>query len=254
MMITGIYTITNSKNGRRYVGSAVNVHQRWQAHRFRLRNGIHENSYLQRSWKKHGEEVFVFECVQEVQDPTDLLRFEQEWIDRLWNEGLYNRRRVAANNLGVRHTEEAKARMSVAQKARAKNPTPGMLEGRKKIGLANTGRTASDETKAKMSAAQLGREVSQEFIEKMRVAAANRSEEHLAKIGEAKAGDFIVTIPDGEEIFVRNLTAFARAHGLTQSLLCKVSKGERKQHKGYRVRPADSEGSSRTSRFPSEAV
>lgn len=240
-MITGIYTITNSKNGRRYIGSAVNVHQRWQAHRFRLRNGIHENSFLQRSWKKHGEEAFVFECVQEVEETADLIRFEQDWIDRLWNEGLYNRRRNAANNLGINLTEETKARMSAAQKARAKNPTPGMIEGRKKVGLANTGRKASDETKKKMSAARLGREVSPEAIEKMKTAAANRSEEHLAKIGEAKAGNFIITTPDGEEVFVRNLTAFARAYGLTQSLLCKVSKGERKQHKGYKVRPAESD-------------
>lgn len=36
MKASGIYEITNLINGKRYVGSAVNMYRRWYAHRWHL--------------------------------------------------------------------------------------------------------------------------------------------------------------------------------------------------------------------------
>ncbi len=41
-MKAGIYQIRNSQNGKLYIGSAVNVRNRWVEHRKLLRKGAHK--------------------------------------------------------------------------------------------------------------------------------------------------------------------------------------------------------------------
>lgn len=60
-----IYTITNTKNGKRYIGSTTSISQRWRTHRWQLNKGIHANEHLQRAWNKHGKSAFTFETIHE---------------------------------------------------------------------------------------------------------------------------------------------------------------------------------------------
>ena len=62
----GIYKIINRKNGKYYVGSSVNIHERWNEHRRTLREGTHINPKLQASWKRNGEPKFDFVSVELV--------------------------------------------------------------------------------------------------------------------------------------------------------------------------------------------
>ncbi len=62
----GIYTITNTVNGKIYIGSSSDIEARWSEHTRKLRNGVHGNIYLQRSWVKYGEESFKFEVIERV--------------------------------------------------------------------------------------------------------------------------------------------------------------------------------------------
>jgi len=62
--ICGIYRITNTVNGKSYVGQSVDVKSRISHHRSELRNNRHENSYLQNAWNKYGEENFTFEILE----------------------------------------------------------------------------------------------------------------------------------------------------------------------------------------------
>lgn len=43
-METGIYTITNRLDGKRYVGSSKNFATRWRVHTSLLRRGKHHNA------------------------------------------------------------------------------------------------------------------------------------------------------------------------------------------------------------------
>ncbi len=64
MAISGIYKIVCNFTGKLYIGSSVDIETRWRLHKSRLRNNIHHNIYLQRSWNKYGESNFKFEIIE----------------------------------------------------------------------------------------------------------------------------------------------------------------------------------------------
>jgi group I intron endonuclease len=82
-MTCGIYKITNTIDGKVYIGSSVDVRGRFNSHRSDLRQNKHGNSKLQRAWKKHGEEAFVFEIIEECA-PGDVRDIEQRYLDELF--------------------------------------------------------------------------------------------------------------------------------------------------------------------------
>ncbi len=98
-MNSGIYIIENTKNGHRYVGSAVDLKDRFRCHRQRLCRGKHRNAHLQRAWNKYGEDAFEFE-VLEHWEPEFLISMEQWWMNMLHPE--YNIAPVAGSNLGMK--------------------------------------------------------------------------------------------------------------------------------------------------------
>jgi group I intron endonuclease len=69
-----IYQIKNKVNGKIYIGSTNNLNKRWNNHRSKLRNGEHENSYLQQAWNKYGEDAFEFSVLEEVNDDSRIER------------------------------------------------------------------------------------------------------------------------------------------------------------------------------------
>ena len=76
----GVYWIRCKRNGKIYVGSSVDLRERWDRHRRELRDKVHHNAHLQQAWDLYGAENFEFEILQHVEE-ADLLRVEQEWID-----------------------------------------------------------------------------------------------------------------------------------------------------------------------------
>ena len=131
-MKSGIYKITNIINGKFYIGSAVNIKARWGSHKSELRDNVHHNRHLQRSYNKRGLRVFKFEvlftCPKE-----DLIRIEQYCIDN--HKPKYNISPTAGNCLGVKHTVESKKNMSLAHigfkvKEETKEKIKNSLKGR----------------------------------------------------------------------------------------------------------------------------
>jgi len=112
---SGVYEILNITNGKRYVGSAVNLPRRKNDHWRRLRGNHHRNQYLQNAWNKYNEEALEFEVLEHL-EPEILVSFEQWWMNMLQPE--YNMCPVAGNSLGYTHTDEALANMSAAQKGK----------------------------------------------------------------------------------------------------------------------------------------
>lgn len=187
-MPSGIYQITNAVNGKRYIGSAVDLKRRRRDHLTRLHHNQHHNQHLQRAFDKHGEASFLFSVLEAVDDVSRLILREQYYLDTLNPE--YNICPTAGSPLGIRHTKEARARMSIA-KAGERNPNFGKrlsADQRKKISEALSGRPPSKErlakisgerspnygkhlsveTCAKMSMAHMGHVVSEETRQKLR--------------------------------------------------------------------------------------
>lgn len=147
-MRSGIYTIT-SPSGKQYVGCASDFAVRWGGHRSKLRRGIHVNPALQAAWNKYGEAAMVFEkiilCL-----PADLLRYEQMAMDSL--KPQYNIAKVAGRNTGLRHSDDAKARIAEFQRGQTRS-----AETRKKMGAAKKGLVRTDQHRANLSAACKGK-------------------------------------------------------------------------------------------------
>ena len=160
----GIYKITNKVNGKIYVGSSINVFNRWRVHKCCLINNEHHSILLQRAWNRHGEQNFVFEVVEEVSKKEKLIEREQHYLDVLKPE--YNICKIAGNTLGFKHSEEAKQKISAS------------LKGEKNH---NFGKHRSEEARQKLSEAQKG--------EKNHNFGKHRSEETKQKMSEAKKGE-----------------------------------------------------------------
>ena len=86
-LINGIYGIFSKSTGKCYVGMTRDMEGflgRWENHRAGLRHRKHDNSYLQRSYNKRGDEDFYF-MVLEILKKEDYLMPEREgfWINKL---------------------------------------------------------------------------------------------------------------------------------------------------------------------------
>lgn len=152
MSSSGIYTITCKANGKRYIGSAVNITLRWNSHKSHLNRNIHANAKLQNAWNKYGPDEFEFSVLELV--PRDsLLKIEQKWLDAedVFENG-FNINKVAGSRLGIKHTPETKAKMAAS--ARGKTHS---AEVRAKISAGNKGKIISDAQRAAIAAANARR-------------------------------------------------------------------------------------------------
>lgn len=109
-----IYKITNSVNGRLYIGSTVNYLRRRQTHKSQLRKNKHHSPLLQRSWNKYGEDKFIFEIIEEVDVSNDLLKREQYWIDKI--SPVLNCLKIVGSPLGRKTSDETKNKISIGIK------------------------------------------------------------------------------------------------------------------------------------------
>lgn len=122
--ICGIYKIENLVNGKIYIGSSVDISERWHRHSTDLRTNRHGNDYLQNAWNKHGEDNFKFEIIEYINDISILINREQYWIDQLnaCKRSIgYNLSPTAGSPYGFKHTDETKLKQS---KLQSKNRKP----------------------------------------------------------------------------------------------------------------------------------
>lgn len=112
-----VYAI-ECEDGRAYVGGSVGISARWKLHRSALNRGKHNNRLLQQAWTSLGEGAFTF-TVLEVVSPEALLSAEQKHMDALRQcRDLFNLSPTAGSIAGVRFTEEARAKVSAANRRR----------------------------------------------------------------------------------------------------------------------------------------
>ena len=91
----GVYKITNTINGKIYVGESTGYPRRFIGHKTKLKRGLHKNPGLQNDYNKHSLDVFDFQVIEEHPPDADkklLLEREAYFINKYKEEGkeLYN--------------------------------------------------------------------------------------------------------------------------------------------------------------------
>jgi len=125
-----------------------------------LKKNNHINKHLQSAFNKYGKGAFEFSVLETVQTLKELIPLEQRYINSLAPE--YNISPTAGNNLGIKHSEQTKRKMSKAHKGMKYSE-----ETRRKISEALKGRKLSEEHKRKLSEAHKGKKHSAETRQKM---------------------------------------------------------------------------------------
>lgn len=126
MKQSGIYAI-ESPSGAVYIGQSRDIQKRWKSH---LRTPASKHTIVHKSLKKYGAEAHKFMILHFLDNEADqniLDSYEKEYIKLFKNNGF----RVmnismggSAPMYGRKHTEEAKAKMSVNNLG-ANNPRYG---------------------------------------------------------------------------------------------------------------------------------
>lgn len=127
---SGIYAITNTVTGKKYIGSAKNIKARWGKHLNELRRGAHHSQRLQNAWNKYGASAFVFSVVEYVDCLGLLIEKEQAHIDAAVSVSTgYNICPKAGSRLGTKHSAESLTKMTgkVFSDARRENISKGKL-------------------------------------------------------------------------------------------------------------------------------
>lgn len=131
--MVGIYIIENTINGKRYVGQSINIHERWNQHRYDPQPKMREDV------EKYGWDAFKFDILEEC--PREILtERENHYIELLKPE--YNAQIRGCKRLPITC---------------------------KRISIALRGHTFTDDARIRMSKKRLGvRNLSPERIEKLR--------------------------------------------------------------------------------------
>lgn len=195
----GVYSITNSVNGKIYIGSSKDIIKRKSRHFKTLEKNNHTNDHLQSSYNKYGANSLIFKIII-VCPPEDRIYHEQRLIDshQAANRAFgYNSSSIA----GVTElTPETRKKMSDAKIGIApwNKGIPCSEETKKKIGAGNSGRHAwnkgipcPEDVKKKLSASKVGIPLSEQHKNKIRESLIGKntwskgitlSKEHIEKI------------------------------------------------------------------------
>jgi group I intron endonuclease len=138
-----VYLITNTINGKRYVGQSqqIDIEKRWSAHRSMSPNNV--GSYLYAAYKKYGIENFKFQIICICFD-EDCDTYENEYIQKFntMRPGGYNLK-TGGNN--VKYSEESRKLISRRLKETM------TAERRKHMSEIRKGKKVSETTKKLMS-------------------------------------------------------------------------------------------------------
>ena len=76
----GIYKITNTINGKCYIGKSENLGKRIKYHICSLKNGNNKNTHMQNAYDHYGTGTFELEILEELSNTDDINEREKYWI------------------------------------------------------------------------------------------------------------------------------------------------------------------------------
>lgn len=214
-MNTGIYQIRNTINGKIYIGSAVNLRERFHAHRGGLSRQEHHNAHLQNAWLKYGPDAFEIRILL-LCSKDDLYFYEQRCLDAFDAvKNGYNKSPTAGTVLGIKRTAEYIEKVAASKRGKKQSPEvrairraamnrpevrakmsasckaairkPKTAEHILNAGRAQIGKVLSLETRAKLRAVNLGKKNGPHSEEtKLKISLAQKgrphSDEHISNL------------------------------------------------------------------------
>ena len=204
-----IYKITNTVNGKAYIGKSIN-----EPEKGRIKDhlgGYGGSPYLAKAVKKYGKSVFEYKILEKNVIPELLTSIEMSYISAFntlkpngynlmhYHEGVIRhseetRRKIAENQIGRKHSYETRRKMSKSRKGRklSEEHSRKISEGkrkqgykhspetRRKIGIKHIGRKLSEEHRRKISQSNTGRKFSEQT--KRKIAEANTGRKHTPEV------------------------------------------------------------------------
>lgn len=224
-MKSGIYKITCIPKGKVYVGASHNISKRFSKHKSMLRRKKHHNPALQMDWGAHGPDAFVF-SVLSYENSEDLIKKEQEAID--FHQATdpacgYNILPAYQSSLGSKVTSTTIEKLKLSRIG--KKPSLGMKH--------------SEETKAKMSADRKGKKYHSSFQmrrivesnQKRGVSEKSRIKSSICQVKLNKEQVSKILELLGEGISMKKISLIFNCSAQT---ICNVKHGKRKAYESWR--------------------
>jgi len=189
-----VYKITNSVNGKIYVGQTIrNLERRFKEHC--IKEGC---PIFFKAIKKYGKENFNTEVIEECRDTDELNEKEIYWIQKLNSQcpSGYNISKGGSGSSGYSLSTDHK----------------------RKIAKSLYGRVVSKSTREKLRKSKVGK---------------SRPKYVKEAIARKLSKSYWFLDPSNTKIKVTNLRKFCRENNLDQSSMWKVSSGNKKSYKGY---------------------
>lgn len=188
----GVYRI-NLSDSHFYVGRSVDIVRRAQTHLRHLKQGRHENTYMQRVYDQYHrfEWVVVISCA----DPLESKGAEQTILDRLvGTDGCVNLNPSAASGPGMtgkHHTDETKKKLQEARSRQVFSDDARQRLSRARMGNSNAkghSHPQSAETRQKISNARKGVVFSESHRQAISVSKKGKAVSNEARQAMSQAG------------------------------------------------------------------
>lgn len=254
-----IYLLTNTNNGKKYVGQTNNFSKRMREHSY-----ASNDCSISKAVRKHGWSAFTTTMLEECDDITAARR-ETEFIALYQSKGIggYNETAGGEGSRGYIVKPETRNKQREAKLGKPLSPEHAQkirnamigrsvsAETRHKISIGNRGKRkighkASPEHKAKLSTASKGKPKSDAHKAALSLAKLGTSwsdrqratnimtPERRAKLSVSHAKQYTLTSPTGILTNITNMTQFCKDMGIAApSAMIAVHSGKKPQYLGW---------------------
>jgi len=226
--VHSIYQLTNTVNGKIYIGLTNNYKKRLREHSY-----ASNDYYISRAIRSYGWASFTSEVLETASSLPKAREREKHYISELCSNNPtigYNLTEGGEGTLGVSPTAATRAKMSKAKTGRTLSPSH-----RQAISDRNKGKTHSPKTRNLIREKLKG---NKNFL------GHKHSSETKKHLSEQKAKTWYIVSPEGENIEVTNLRSFCLNNNMSPSAMSRVVNGKQRHHKGWtRQSPSDTSAS-----------
>ncbi len=224
-----VYLITNTVNGKKYVGWTDGTFQeRWKKHcNLAGLTNPKQLPILHKAIRKYGKAAFSMTLICEAENPEEARKKEMHFIAEYrtfykWTDAHgYNMTLGGEGAVGYRHTVEGLRKISEKSRNRwGDEKWASAWRARHKQNPPIRPGTKRPDFGAKMRG---------------RKRPGMHTSETKQRLADLFSGSFMILLPTGERELVRNLKKYCREHGLNDGHMHSCSRGERKSHKGHFV-------------------